>query len=125
MLGSDSSDYEPERHDSELLLAGKQEPAPQETMDDVSISLNALSGNSSFQTLKLQGTVKNHTLIMLVDCVSTHNFLDANTAKSFGCNILHVNAHDMAVAGGGKLKCNVVCSDISWVINGLVFISDV
>lgn len=42
---------------------------------DVTISLNALSGNSSFQTLKIRGIVGTHQLTMLIDSGSTHNFL--------------------------------------------------
>ncbi|GKC88687.1 gypsy/ty3 retroelement polyprotein [Tanacetum coccineum] len=46
------------------------------------ISLNALSGISSFQTMRVIGlVVKQHQLHILVDLGSTHNFLDVNMAK--------------------------------------------
>ncbi|KAL5717940.1 hypothetical protein ACHQM5_010889 [Ranunculus cassubicifolius] len=75
---------------------------------DIAISLNALSGNVSYQTMLLKGKVKNRTLTMLVDTGSTHNFLDANTAKALGCSYSDTPAHQVVVAGGSHLTCDKV-----------------
>nr|GEX16097.1 retrotransposable element Tf2 [Tanacetum cinerariifolium] len=49
------------------------------------ISLNALSGVNSFQTIRVIGlVVKQHELHNLIDSGSTHNFLDVNMAKRIG-----------------------------------------
>lgn len=40
------------------------------------ISLNALNGANSFQTIRITGKVGKHEVNLLVDCGSTHNFLD-------------------------------------------------
>lgn len=45
-----------------------------EVPTEVAISLNALLGNTSFETLKLEGKVKNNTISMLIVSGSTHNF---------------------------------------------------
>jgi hypothetical protein len=45
------------------------------------ISLNALNGFSSPQTLKLIGYIKHRKVIILVDSGSTHNFIHRRIAK--------------------------------------------
>ncbi|KAL5706540.1 hypothetical protein ACHQM5_024694 [Ranunculus cassubicifolius] len=97
----------------------------QRTVNDVSISLNALSGNYSFQTLKLQGQVKNHSITMLIDSGSTHNFLDIKTATSLGCMLIPTSFHAVSIAGGGQLTCNAICPDFMWTVNGVTFRSEV
>ncbi|KAL5709495.1 hypothetical protein ACHQM5_020179 [Ranunculus cassubicifolius] len=95
------------------------------TLEEVAISLQALSGSNSFQTLQLQGKVKKQTITMLIDSGSTHNFLDAATAKQLGCVGRVTHPHLVSVAGGGKLQCDSMCPDFQWEIQGMQFSSDV
>jgi hypothetical protein len=43
--------------------------------EETHISLHALSGFSTPQTLKLIGYIKHHKIIVLIDSGSTHNFI--------------------------------------------------
>ncbi|GKC71967.1 reverse transcriptase, partial [Tanacetum coccineum] len=51
----------------------------EETMPQ--ISLNAMTGVNNYQTMRAGGHVGKQLLHILVDCGSTHNFLDLNDAK--------------------------------------------
>ncbi|GJY87372.1 reverse transcriptase [Tanacetum coccineum] len=51
------------------------------------ISFNAINGTSTYQTMRISGHVSKHTLHILVDCGSTHNFLDLDTANKLGCQL--------------------------------------
>nr|GEW03098.1 hypothetical protein [Tanacetum cinerariifolium] len=51
------------------------------------ISLNALSGLNSFQTMRVKGMFGKDTLHILVDCGSTHNFFDLKTTKNLGLSL--------------------------------------
>ncbi|GKF91161.1 gypsy/ty3 retroelement polyprotein, partial [Tanacetum coccineum] len=51
------------------------------------ISLNAINGTNTYQTMRVCGHVGKHKLHILIDCGSTHNFLDLNTAKKLGCQL--------------------------------------
>ncbi|GJS33919.1 hypothetical protein Tco_0532301 [Tanacetum coccineum] len=64
-----------EEGDDELTM---QDEIPQ-------ISLNALNGCNTFQTMRVTGKVGKHELHILVDFGSTHNFLDVNVPKHVGC----------------------------------------
>lgn len=99
-------------------------PTP-ERKDDIAISLNALSGNHSFQTLKLQGKVKNCPIMIIIDSSSTHNFMDITTARSLGCVVRPTQAHEVSVTGGGSLSCDSLCFAFSWSVQGVLFTLDV
>ncbi|GJV02666.1 putative mitochondrial protein [Tanacetum coccineum] len=51
------------------------------------ISLNALTGVPTFNTMRVGGNVGKHLLHMLYDTGSTYNFLDLFNAKKLGCNV--------------------------------------
>ncbi|KAL5701100.1 hypothetical protein ACHQM5_026475 [Ranunculus cassubicifolius] len=99
------------------------DPCPNPSV--VAISLQALSGTNSFQTIQLQGTIRHKQINMLVDSGSTHNFLDAETARQLGCECRVTSSHEVTVAGGGKLQCDTYCPNFQWEINGVQFQSDV
>ncbi|GJV98682.1 gypsy/ty3 retroelement polyprotein [Tanacetum coccineum] len=65
------------------------------------ISLNALFGISSFQTMRVIRLVaKQHQLHILVYSGSTHNFLDVNMAKRMGCKVWSACPLAVFVPGG-------------------------
>ena len=52
------------------------------------ISLHALSGVSTPQTLKIKGCIKYHHLVVLIDSDNTHNFINRSKAE-----FLHIFIH--------------------------------
>jgi len=64
------------------------------------ISLQALQGMNSFQTMRVEGKVGFQALHILVDSGSTHNFLDLNTAKKLRCELMKIPPLMVAVANG-------------------------
>jgi hypothetical protein len=69
------------------------------------ISLNALTGFSTPQTLKLIGYIKHQKVIILVDSGSTHNFIHHRIAQETHCYIHSVNNFQIMIANGGSMKC--------------------
>ncbi|GKC32548.1 hypothetical protein Tco_1039842 [Tanacetum coccineum] len=51
------------------------------------ISLNAISGVNTFQTIRVKGQINNKHVNILIYCGSTHNFLDVSTIKKIGCPV--------------------------------------
>ncbi|GJW61807.1 retrotransposable element Tf2 [Tanacetum coccineum] len=64
------------------------------------ISLNAMTGVISYQTMRVKGHVKKQVLHLLVDCGSTHNFLDLHAAKRLGCKMRKTCPLQVSVANG-------------------------
>ncbi|GJZ27322.1 reverse transcriptase [Tanacetum coccineum] len=88
------------------------------------ISLNALNESNTFQTMRVTGKVGKHELHILVDCGSTHNFLDDNVAKRIGCQ-LKDTCHLVVTVGGGKqLISTKECKEFVWQFQGETFKAD-
>ena len=69
------------------------------------ISLNALTGFSAPQTLKLIGDIKHWKVNILVDSGSTHNFIHHRIAQETHCYIHAINNFQIMIANGGYMKC--------------------
>jgi hypothetical protein len=77
------------------------------------ISLNALTGFSAPQTLKLIGYIKHRKVIILVDSGSTHNFIHRRIAQETNCYIRAVNNFQIMIANGWSMKCGGRCENVS------------
>jgi hypothetical protein len=76
------------------------------------ISLNALTGFSAPQTLKLIGYIKHRKVIILVDSGTTHNFIHRRIAQETHCYIHAVNNFQIMIANGGSMKCGGRCENV-------------
>jgi hypothetical protein len=76
------------------------------------ISLNALTGFSAPQTLKLIGYIKHRKVIILVDSGSTHNFIHRHIAQETHCDIHAFNNFQIMIANGGSMKCGGRCENV-------------
>lgn len=83
--------------------------------------MNALSGTTDFQTLKLRWFANKKPIIILVDSGSTHNFLDHTTARQVESQITHINPLYVTVVDGTKMCSKVECKDFNWVVHGKKF----
>jgi hypothetical protein len=76
------------------------------------ISLNALTGFSAPQTLKLIGYIKHQKVIILVDSGSTHNFIHRRISQETNCYIRAVNNFQIMISNGGSMKCGGHCENV-------------
>ncbi|GKC47433.1 reverse transcriptase [Tanacetum coccineum] len=71
------------------------------------------------------GTVGKHVVHILVDCRSTHNFLDKNVAQKLGCPIRPTVPLAVTVANGNNLVTTSKCKNFKWKFGNNVFTTDV
>ncbi|GKA53785.1 reverse transcriptase [Tanacetum coccineum] len=100
------------------VLMGIEELQPQ-------ISLNALTGTNNFQTMRVVGIMGKDVMHILVDCGSTHNFLDNNMAKKLGCQIRPTGPLVVTLAYGNDLVTTYKCKDFKWQFDTTLFTTDV
>ncbi|GKB27942.1 retrotransposable element Tf2 [Tanacetum coccineum] len=93
--------------------------------DSPQITLNALSGLNSYQTMRVRGRVGKQVVHILIECGSTHNFLDIHTAKKLGCRLAKTTPMQVSVANGQRMMSTSVCHDLKWSLQNEVFTSDV
>lgn len=88
------------------------------------ISLNALSGASRHNAIRLRALVQNKVLLMLVDSGSSHSFIDLNFAQLLGLQLCPISPSLVQVANGDFLSCQYVVPNFTWWIQGQTFSYD-
>ncbi|GJV67266.1 reverse transcriptase [Tanacetum coccineum] len=89
------------------------------------ISLNAMHGIPTYRTIRIKGVVGKHAIHILVDCGSTHNFVDIVVAKKLGCKIKSTCPLPITVGDGYNIATNSECKQFHWQLQGVDFWSDV
>lgn len=88
------------------------------------ISLNALTGVYNYQTMRVKGLVGRQNVHVLVDCGSTHNFIDVQTAKKLGCRTKRMCPLQVAVANGDAMISTLLCQGLSLTMGELTYTID-
>nr|GEU88201.1 disease resistance protein [Tanacetum cinerariifolium] len=79
--------------------------------DSPQITLNALSGLNSYQTMRVKGRVGKQIVHILIDCGITYNLLDIHTAKKLGCRLDNITPMQVLVANEQRMMSTFVCHD--------------
>nr|GEW54224.1 hypothetical protein [Tanacetum cinerariifolium] len=91
---------EKDEKEPDMISYELTDPTPQTSPH---ISLNALSGIPTHNTMRLKGHVLKQILHILMDSESTHNFLDFYVTKRLRCRIRNTCPLEVSVAEGSKL----------------------
>eukprot|EP00253_Pinus_taeda_P016461 PITA_16461 len=110
----DATDYNSTEEDPPLE---EHEPLQDDNQqDNVSnepvISLHALAGISSPQTLKIRGFIKHRPVVVLIDSGSTHNSIHQKVAETVHCLVRAVSNFQVQIAYGGTMKCEGRCENV-------------
>eukprot|EP00253_Pinus_taeda_P032665 PITA_32665 len=103
----DATDYNSTEEDPPLeeQEAIEEDNQKEIVSDDPVISLNALAGISSPQTLKIRGFLKHRPVIVLIDSGSTHNFIHQKIAEAAHYFVRAVSNFQVQIVDGGTMKC--------------------
>ncbi|KAF8407600.1 hypothetical protein HHK36_006734 [Tetracentron sinense] len=85
------------------------------------ISIHALSGLLSHQTMRVTGYIKRQKVSILLDSGSTHNFISGGLAQQLKLPIHRSPSFNVLVANGSNLECSGCCNDIKIDIQGRSF----
>ncbi|GJZ35315.1 reverse transcriptase [Tanacetum coccineum] len=102
-------------------LLNFQEIALALTKHSPQISLKAISGTPTFNTMRMKAIVAKHLLHLLIDTGSTHNFLDLFTAKKIGYKMTKTYTLQVIVVGGSKMVSQYMVYGFQWLIQGYQF----
>lgn len=91
---------------------------------DPCVSLHAMNGMQGYQAMRVTGQYGKKAIHILVDSGSTHNFLDVHLAKKLGCPMESIDMQSVTVADGGVLKCQYICRNFTWRLQGTDFCAD-
>ncbi|KAL0398579.1 UNVERIFIED_CONTAM: Retrovirus-related Pol polyprotein from transposon.6 [Sesamum radiatum] len=106
----------------EYNKAGQDEySVGEEDARDVTVSLHAMKGDINCKTLRMNGLVGDKEILILIDCGSTHCFVDEKVAGILGCKLEETTPMVVRVADGSKLVSRLICPGFSWEMQGNKF----
>ncbi|WVZ13742.1 hypothetical protein V8G54_011308 [Vigna mungo] len=91
---------------------------------DPHISVHALTGIATFNTMRVTGYFKKKPLHILIDSGSTHNFLDESVAKNLGYPLTVISPLSVAVADGARVNITATAKPFPWTMHNREFTSD-
>jgi hypothetical protein len=106
------SDEAPDQEDAQLSVHLEDSVATPVEPEEPVISLHALSGISSPQTLKIKGYIKHRSVMVLIDSGSTHNFIHRRLTEELHCFVHPVSNFQILIANGGTMKCGGRCENV-------------
>eukprot|EP00253_Pinus_taeda_P004829 PITA_04829 len=110
----DATDYNSTEEDPPLEEHEPLEDDNQQdnVSDEPVISLHALVGISSPQTLKIRGFIKHRLVVVLIDSGSTHNFIHQKVTETVYCFVRAISNFQVQIADGGTMKCEGRCENV-------------
>ncbi|XP_074318692.1 uncharacterized protein LOC141655514 [Silene latifolia] len=122
---SDGTEGESEEMEEECEINPVHSSREEGVEEQPLISLNAMAGHNSFQTMRVTGKVRTQSVHILIDSGSTHNFLDEAVARKLGCRISSTYPLEVSVANGDKIVTTKICKKFNWQLHGVEFAADV
>ncbi|KAF8392867.1 hypothetical protein HHK36_021106 [Tetracentron sinense] len=108
----------------EIMEKGEGTTIEEHPQEEPLISVHALAGFVSYQTMRVRGKIKQRVVTILIDSGSTHNFLDPSVAKQTGCSIQQTNPLWVTIANGSKISSTTMCQQLEWLMHGTPFETD-
>ncbi|KAJ0555261.1 putative nucleotidyltransferase, Ribonuclease H [Helianthus annuus] len=96
-----------------------------QTEGEAQLSVYAMTGVTSFSTMRVVGTIGTRQIHILIDSGSTHNFVSSKLASKLNCHTREVTLMKVLVANGKELDCSQLCQDFQWLMQGVWFKTDV
>ena len=94
------------------------------TEDDITISVNAVTGIRTSSTLQLRATIGGAVMIALIDSGSTHSFISDTSAHRVGLKPVPRPGLSVVVANGDRVPTTGVCQGAHMDIAGEPFSID-
>jgi hypothetical protein len=85
---------------------------PPVELEEPVISLHALAGISTPQTLKIKGYIKHRLVMVLIDSGSTHNFIHHWVTEEVNFFVRPISNFQILIANGGTMKCGGHCENV-------------
>ncbi|XP_071676898.1 uncharacterized protein [Lolium perenne] len=91
---------------------------------ELSLSLNAVSGSDNEGTIRIRALVQNQVMLLLVDSGSSHTFINEKFVQRLQCPRTSISPVSVKVASGDILTCDQMVPQLSWWAQGYSFSTD-
>jgi hypothetical protein len=116
-----TTDHQAEISEEVLELLELQDLA---NAQELSLSINALAGSQSDNTICIRALVQNQVMLLLVDSGSSNTFVNANFVNRINCTTVDIPPVSVKVANGQLLDCDRMVPQLQWWAQGHTFQTD-
>ncbi|KAK1670478.1 hypothetical protein QYE76_058637 [Lolium multiflorum] len=104
-------------------ILGIQRSTPVTDTDDLMLIAATDTPNVAKKknTIRLQGTVGKHQMLILIDSGSVASFISTDLAKRLQCSTQNMTARQFTVADGHPVQCTEFVPDFEWGVQGHTF----
>ncbi|CAJ2630725.1 unnamed protein product [Trifolium pratense] len=120
LMVADEDDVTPTDQELEAIVT-TPESSNNDDSPSAQLSLHALSGHQASDTFKVTGKIATHTVDILVDGGSTHNFIQEHIATALGLTHSSITPLRVMVGSGQELICSHICLGVQLAIQGHAF----
>ncbi|XP_026450694.1 uncharacterized protein K02A2.6-like [Papaver somniferum] len=108
--------------DDPTFSGEEEEQISEEEMGEISV--HALGGSRTPQTMRVTGAIKKEKITILIDYGSTHNFIDPIISRKLGIEVLSDERFEVMVANGTRVPCLGRCPSWGFELQNYKFVSD-
>lgn len=94
-------------------IQNQEDIEPSFSLEETLISIHALQGISTPQTMKLIDFVKKYKFIFIVTNRSTRNFVHERVVEETHCVVNLVHNFQIMITNGGMVKCGGRCENVN------------
>ncbi|XP_057458944.1 uncharacterized protein LOC130749580 [Lotus japonicus] len=110
--------------EEEDLEGGEFEDALSGEFNSLQLSLCSMSGFTSHKSWKMQGTIKDQAVVVLIDCGASHSFISKKLVGEILLPVENTPDYTVEVGDGYKIGCKGKCSDLKLMIQSLEVTQD-
>lgn len=111
-------------NEAEQIEEEAEGPSVVQTESSLEILLHAISGTLNLQTMRVKGSINRHSVKVLIDSGSTHNFIDSEAARKARLEIHKEGTMDVMVANGEKINSLRCCRKESLSVQGIAITTE-
>lgn len=90
----------------------------------VELSLNSVVGLTTPKTMKLKGSVLGQSVIVLIDCGATHNFISAELAGKLALPVTHTASYGVLMGTGLSVRGGGICKGVTVSLPSIDIVDD-
>lgn len=83
-----------------------------------------MNGSRGYKTLRIQRFTTQKPINVLINCGSTHNFINEQAAKRLGCKVYQMIPQNVSEADGRVIKSVKRSKGFTWLMQGVMFTDD-
>ncbi|XP_057451806.1 uncharacterized protein LOC130743580 [Lotus japonicus] len=103
---------------------GEEENMDVVQFKSIQLSIYSMAGLTTAKSWKIAGTLRGQSVVVLIDCGASHNFIAEETLFQLQIPVLATPKYVVEVGDGHKVKCQGKCQQLMLDVQGVEILQD-